>query len=172
MIEKFVVSGPPRVGGNLLASIIRSCGQWTTHTHDPLLEFNNYSKIALIMVDRHDKFAALMSNCIVWKTGQDVTYSQTKVTPFVVTETEFKQQYMLNINYNQKHDLTRPYGLVESFWYEDFVNDHDHITNRLNLKILPYVPLQTIHAPYNFKELILNYLEIKELFDHLELPPN
>jgi hypothetical protein len=164
---QYVISGPARVGGNLLADIIRSCGAKATHTHNPLLEFDDYANVVLIIVNRHDKFAAIMSNCIVWHTGQSVTYNLIKIEPFLVTPETFIQRYVDNMD--QKHDLTRNYKSVNMFWYEDFVNNHEYVCERLNLIQVSPLLLHAVPAPYNYKDLIINYQDLKNIFDQLEL---
>jgi len=166
---QYVISGPARVGGNLLADIIRSCGAKATHTHNPLLEFDDYANVVLIIVNRHDKFAAIMSNCIVWHTGQSVTYNLIKIEPFLVTPETFIQRYVDNMDQNQKHDLTRNYKSVNMFWYEDFVNNHEYVCERLNLIQVSPLLLHAVPAPYNYKDLIINYQDLKNIFDQLEL---
>jgi hypothetical protein len=166
---KYVVSGPTRVGGNLLTGIIKSCGARVVHTHNPLLEFGNYSKVVLIIVNRRDRFAALMSNCVAWHTGQTTTYNRTKVEPFLVTPEAFIQQYVDNIYQNQKHDLTRNYQSVNMFWYEDFVNNYEHVTKRLKLKMVSPLAPDLVPAPYNYKDLIINYQDLRKIFEQLEI---
>jgi len=167
--RKYVVSGPTRVGGNLLTNIIKSCEQQAIHTHNPLLEFDNYGKVVLIIVNRRDRFAALMSNCVAWHTGQTTTYNITKVEPFLVTPGAFIQQYVDNMDQNQKHDLTRNYKSVKMFWYEDFVNNYEHVTNRLKLKMVSSLLPDVVPAPYSYKDLIINYRDLNNIFNQLEV---
>ena len=169
MTTQYVISGPTRVGGNLLTNIIKSCGQQAIHTHNPLLEFDDYGKVVLIIVNRRDRFAALMSNCVAWHTGQTTTYNITKVEQFLVTPEAFIRQYVDNIDQNQKHDLTRNYKSVKMFWYEDFVNNHEYVCERLNLIQVSPLLLHAVPAPYNYKDLIINYQDLKNIFDQLEL---
>jgi hypothetical protein len=64
------------------------------------------------------------------------------------------------------HDLTRLYDLVEKFYYEDFVNDYDHVLNRLGLTAID--PVTTVPAPYNYLDIIINHQELFEVYNQLE----
>ena len=170
-----MISAPPRVGGNLIADIIKSAGNKdflkTTHTHDPCHVPDNYSNTALIITKRRDIFAATMSNCIVWHTQQSTIYNNHNVTPFIVSESEFLWQYAFQIWHSKSHDLTRPYAMVEEFYFEDFVNNHNHVLDRLGLNSNPFRArrLNFLNkAPYDYQHVVINHQKLKILFDGLD----
>lgn len=165
MIEHYIVSGSGRVGGHLLASIIDSAGVSAVHTHDPAYSTGNDSATALIMVDRRDVFAVVMSNLLVWHSDQSTEYKKT-VEPYTESEQQFRLLYRFHKEYLPKHDFTRPYGLVEKFYYEDFVNDHNHVLNRLGLTAVKSIA--TVPAPYNYRDIILNHEELRQVYESLE----
>jgi hypothetical protein len=165
VIETYVVSGSGRVGGNLLASIIGSCNVKAIHTHDAKYATGNDQTTALIMVDRRDVFATVMSNLLVWHSDQSTQYP-TQIEPYAETPEQFKLLYRLHKQYMAGHDLTRPYGLIEKFYYEDFVNNHNYVLNRLRLKSI--FPITTVPAPYNYRDIIINYRELFEIYNQLE----
>lgn len=174
-IKCYLISAPPRVGGNLIADIIKSAGDKnfldTIHTHDPCHELDVYSDTALIIAKRRDIFASTISNCIVWHTQQSTIYSEQTIVPFVVDESQFLLQYAFQVWHLASHDLTRPYAMVKEFYFEDFVNNHEHVLSQLGLTSNPFraCRLNFLNkAPYNYKEIVINYQQLKILFDGLD----
>ena len=165
MIEHYVISGSGRTGHHLLTSIIGSAGVSAIDTHDPTYSTGNDSTTALIMVDRRDVFATVMSNLIVWHSNQSTDYTKI-VEPYNECEQQFRLLYCLHKEYLPQHDLTRPYGLVEKFYYEDFVNDHNHVLNRLGLTAV--TSITTMPAPYNYRDIILNHEELRQVYESLK----
>lgn len=169
MIKRYLVSAPARVGGNLIADIIRSADVPVLHTHDPQCKTDDDSITGLIIVGRRDIFSAIMSNCIVWHTDQTTSYNKHNIDPFAITEQEFRLQYEFHHWHDKNHDLSRSYGLIERFYFEDFVNNHMHVLTRLGLQQNLNKHLDFSNkAPYNYKQVIRNYQEMKTLFDRLE----
>jgi hypothetical protein len=172
MIERYIVSAPTRVGGNLIADLIRSTGPGPVmHTHNPRHKTDNDLITGLIIVRRRDVFSAIMSNCIVWRTGQTTKYDRCTIDPFEITEQEFLYQYIFHVWHFKNHDLSRMYGSVDIFYFEDFVNNHMHVFDRLGL-IQEFRRLRNFNflnnAPYNYKQVIKNYQDLKILFDKTE----
>ncbi len=174
-IERYLISAPPRVGGNLIADIIKSAGDKTflktVHSHDPRYVLDNYSNTALIIVKRRDAFASIMSNCIVWHTQQSTIYSNQTIVPFTVSEEDFLWQYGFNTWHSKSVDLSRPYAVIEEFYFEDFVNDHQHVLDRLGLVSNTFRArrLNFLNkAPYSYRNVVLNYKQLKVLFDGLD----
>jgi hypothetical protein len=165
MIEHYVISGSGRVGIHLLTSIIDSAGVSAISTHDPAHSTGNDSTTALIMADRRDTFAVVMSNLLVWRSNQPTEYKKT-IEPYTESEQQFRLLYRFHKEYLPKHDLTRPYGLIEKFYYEDFVNDHNHVLNRLGLTAVKSIT--TVPAPYNYRDIILNHQELRQVYENLE----
>jgi len=171
-IKRYLISAPPRVGGNLFTDIIKSTNTLCVHTHDPQHLTDNDAITGLLIVRRHDAFSAIMSNCIVWHTTQSTIYDQTNINPFEVTKKNFLLQYASHVWHFKNHDLTRPYGLVKTFYFEDFINDYMHVLTCLGLQL----PDQQHNcsnwsrpAPYSYKQLIINHQDLKVQFDDLEL---
>lgn len=165
MIEHYIISGSGRTGTHLLAAIIDSAGSSAISTHDPAYFTGNDSTTALIMVDRRDVFVAVMSNLLVWHSKQSTEYKKT-IEPYTESEETFRLLYRSHKEYLPKHDLTRPYGLVEKFYYEDFVNDYSHVLNRLGLTAV--TSITTVPAPYNYREIILNHEALRQVYESLE----
>jgi len=170
-IKRYLISAPPRVGGILITNIISSANASALHTHDPQHKTDDDSITGLIIVGRRDIFSAVMSNCIVWHTNQSAIYNQHNIEPFEVIEQDFVLQYADHVWHSKSHDLTRPYGLVETFYFDDFVNNYMHVLTRLGLQQsrqhINYKDL-SIKAPYNYKQLVRNHQDLKILFDRLE----
>jgi hypothetical protein len=91
MIKNYIVSGGYRVGGHLMLGIIESTGHYAVHTHD-----TNYiigtddTTTALLVIDRRDRFSAIMSNAVVWHTSQSSDYNNVNIEPFTITPGRFK----------------------------------------------------------------------------------
>jgi len=168
MIKNYIVSGGYRVGGHLMLGIIESTGHYAVHTHD-----TNYiigtddTTTALLVIDRRDRFSAIMSNAVVWHTSQSSDYNNVNIEPFTITPGRFKLLYNLHCDLYKRYDYTRPYGIVEHFYYEDFVDNHNHVYDRLNLKKIKDLYPHWQPAPYNYKTLIQNQSELHELYIEL-----
>lgn len=171
----YIISGPGRIGGHLLEGIIRSCGQANVQrTHDPLLQIGQDADTTLIVVDRRNRFDALLSNALVRHTGQSTDYTNKNIKPFELNPGMFRWEYVQYIDYYNKHDLSRPYAAVFKVYFEDFVNDPAYIRRILNLQPTNVDPnssaWQLTHnpAPYNYKDIITNWSKLSTLFDLLE----
>jgi len=170
-IERYLISAPPRVGGNLFTDIIKSTNTQCVHTHDPQHRTDNDAITGLLIIRRRDVFSAVMSNCVVWHTNQTTIYDQTNIEPFEVTKQNFLLQYASHVWHFKNHDLTRPYGLVETFYFEDFIDDYMHVLTRLGLRLSDQHDYSnwSARAPYSYKKLVINHQDLKVLFDELEL---
>jgi hypothetical protein len=127
---------------------------------------------ALIIVKRRDAFASIMSNCIVWHTQQSTIYSNQTIAPFAVSEENFLWQYVSHMWHSKSIDLSTPYAVIEEFYFEDFVNDHQHVLDRLGLVSNPFRArrLNFLNkAPYSYHNVVLNYKQLKVLFDQLDV---
>ena len=171
----YIVSGPGRVGGHLLQGIIQSTGAENVYrTHDPMLSVGDDSNTTLIILDRRDRFAAMMSNAIVRHTGQSTGYSNKHIEPFELEPGLFRWEYVKYTDYYNKHDLSRLYAAVHKFYFEDFVSDHSQVKQILNL---PNVPVKkgstawnSLHnaAPYRYEDIITNWNKLKTLYQRLQ----
>jgi hypothetical protein len=182
-IKEFIVSGPGRTGGHVLAGILVAAGYPVIYTHDPLFERDQYNSYGLLICLRRDIFAAVLSNAITHKTGQSTEYKDQTIEPFSINPGEFKWMIDYYLQYQYQHDLSREYGLVEIFYFEDFVNDHFHVSKRLNIKNArrfsrtttnslgqqyEFRKLLTNKAPYHYTDIVINWKELKGIFDQIE----
>lgn len=167
----YIISGPGRVGGHLLAGIIMASGATTVHrTHDPSLDLGDDLKTTLIILDRRDRFSALMSNAIVHHTGQSTDYPNKTPEPFKLEPGLFRWEFVQYMHYYNKHDFSRLYAGVHKFYFEDFVNDPSYVKRVLGL------PTQGVNkksqawrmmhnpAPYNFENIVTNWFQLKTLY--------
>lgn len=169
-VRRYLISSPPRSGGNLVQAILHSCHVPVVHTHDPRCELDCYKSTALIILRRRDVFAAAMSNCLVWATGQSTEYPISRFDPVEISKTDFLAQVAVQVTYRDSHDFARSYGAVYDFDFEDFVNAHDVITSRLGLKQDPtLLDLKQLNnpAPYNFRQIVKNYQDLYGIFRDL-----
>lgn len=172
----YIISAPGRCGGHLLEGIIRSTGQTTViRTHDPLLDLGDDLNTTLILLDRRDRFAAMMSNAIVRHTGQSTEYPNAQITPFELSPGLFRWEYVQHIDYYRKHDLSRLYARVVKFYFEDFVSDHGYVKRTLDLPDLNVKKhseawhLMNNPAPYNYQDVIINWNQLKTLYLRLRV---
>lgn len=171
-IKRYLISAPPRSGGNLVEAILHSCRTPVIHTHDPRCRLDYYEYTGLIILRRRDIFAAAMSNCIVWATGQDINYPKQQLDPIEVSEQDFINQVAVQVQYRDSHDFSRPYGAIYEFDFEDIIRDQHLVVERLGLDQDPeLLHLKQLNnpAPYNYKQVIKNHEKLFALFQTLSL---
>jgi hypothetical protein len=178
-VKEFIISGPGRTGGHVLLGIIVAAGFPVIYTHDPLFQRESYNKYGLLICLRRDIFSAVMSNAITHKTGQSTEYKRKTLEPFDVVTSDFEHILDIHLDYQKSHDLTRSYGLVEIFYFEDFVDNYSHVLDRLQIKNLNFNSKTTNSlgqdydcttwfnnkAPYHYKDIVSNWKELKEIFN-------
>lgn len=177
MTSHYIVSGPGRVGGHLVLGAILSAGVRATRTHDPNFSFGCDQDTALILVDRRDRFAAVMSNCIVWHTGQSTSYVNDRIEPFEVDTEQFLYLCQQHFDYYGRHDYSRPFAQVRLLYYCDFCSNIDFIYDALDLaKRIDALSNQDeidrlMHspAPYNFRQLVTNWQDLHRKFVQFSL---
>ena len=175
MIDRYLISSPGRTGSHIVIACVRSAGVPALHTHNTFLKTDHDKITGLVLVLRKNLFDAVMSNCIAWHTNQFTQYKTTTIDSFTVDPGDFADQYRRHKWYAASHNLSRPYGSITTLYFEDFVNDHAHIFKELNLvqqsKLLsePHVKNNfTARAPYNYRDVVVNHQECRQLFDRLE----
>lgn len=152
--------------------ILQACGYLPLYTHDPLCQCKDFSDVNLLMIKRRDIFATVMSNCIAWKTGQTVDYQKKEIDPFEVDSEKFLSQWCAAEMYQSYHDLSRSYKRVEEFVYEDIIQDYSIVIDRLGLELkTDFSEIQNLNnaAPYNYKEVIKNWQELRKLFETVDI---
>jgi hypothetical protein len=178
-IKEFIISGPGRTGGHILLGALVAAGYPVIYTHDPLFERDQYHDLGLIISLRRDLFAATISNAITCRTGQSTDYTIKILDPFDIDIGDYKHVLDIHLKYQARHDLSRGYGLVETFYFEDFVNDYSHIYDRLGIHNFVATDKTTNSlgqdyesekyftnkAPYHYKDVVSNWKELKQIFD-------
>jgi hypothetical protein len=175
----YVVSSPSRTGSTLLCNIL-AAGKATSskihHTHNCFFTAENLESTILIFSLRRDLFRSIMS-CLIGKRTEifnyfDKNYQPPGVKPFVIDcngdDSEFALQYQWHKWYCQSHDLTKPYSRIETLYLEDFVNNHQHVYNKLGLTQQREISIP-IESPYKYQELVINHQQCREIFDQLEI---
>ena len=173
--KAYLISSPPRVGNHLLQAIIRAAARPAIKTHEPKLELDDYSQWTLILLNRRDRFAALMSTMIMIHTRQyDRYYSICKdrwAVDYTAPTSLFYMKYWdLRENHVQEHDFSRPYGRVIRMWYEDFANDPGRVYQQLNLTQVRPIKYPE-RSPYDYREMITNWEECLRWFRRYEKMP-
>ena len=159
-----------------MAGIISSAGHPNVHrTHDPMLDLGDDLNTTLIILDRRDRFAAMMSNAITRHTGQSTDYHKTQIEPFELSPGLFRWEYAEHIDYYRKHDLSRLYANVSKFYFEDFVTDHSYVKRMLDLpdtkikKGSDAWESMNNPAPYHYEDVITNWMQLKTLYLRLRV---
>jgi len=162
----YLISSPTRVGSHYLIALVGAAGVSTEKTHNPKLEVD-YVNTFLVTVSRRNKFWAILSASIGRVTHQYNNYELADVEPFAISQEVFRQEFLFNIYYQQQHDFSQPWAGIEHFYFEDFLNHHDHVFNRLNL-----IPVNKIDlpkkSPFNYRKIITNIEECREYYQHLQ----
>jgi hypothetical protein len=151
------------VGSNLLLAIVQAAGRPAIKTHNPRLELEDYDQWTLILLDRRDRFAALMSTMIMDHTGQYDHYDpichdrwsvecDTKTSAFYITYWQLRTNYLL------QHDFSRPYGRVMRMWYENYANNHNLVYKQLELSQSKPIKYPE-RSPYDYRKMIINWEE-------------
>jgi hypothetical protein len=153
-------------------AIIRAADRPAVKTHDPRLELDDYTQWTLILLNRRDRFAALMSTMIMDHTKQFSRYPHickdrwsvqcdTRTSSFYIVYWALREKYMMS------HDFLKPYGRVIQMWYEDFVTDPGWVYRKLGLtqkKPIEYPD----RSPYDYREMIINWEECWHWFQIYE----
>jgi hypothetical protein len=163
----YLISSPYRVGSHYLQSIINSTGNQVIKTHDPKI-LVDYENTCLIIVNRKNKFAAIMSMLVAGYTNS--WHGEVKELPTflcTVSKEELLKNYQINKYYHLLHDLSKPWAKVERFYFEDFLNNPTYVFESLNL-----VNSQRILYPekskYRHQDIVANIDECKKWFLEFE----
>ena len=174
-ITRYLINAPGRVGGHIVKGIIRSAGKPVLHTHDPWYQTDDDSITCLILLDRRDVFAAVMSNAITWNSGQSTNYQRKTIEPFELSEQDFVDLYRAHIWHRDSVNLSRPWGNVVILYFEDFVNNHEHVLKTLGLQQNPELSRSPIiqhlienRAPYNYRDVIRNHEQLLDAFERIQ----
>ena len=174
MSVEYLVTSAGRSGSIFLSKLIGCCVDWhqVTHTHDLVLPTINKNSV-LVICDRRDLLASILSMCIAKRTNEYVEYSGKTIEPFDIDcagpNSEFAYQFSWHRWYQHSCTTSKTaklYKNIEVFYFEDFINNHQMVFDRLN--IVPVRKIQeTQKSPHNIKTLIKNYNQCKDTFDSL-----
>lgn len=164
----YVIIAPPRVGNHLLASIIHSTQAKIEITHDSNI-ITDYKNTHLLLLNRRKQFLALMSQMIWNRTRHSIDYPDNyELHSFEVSEKEFIDAYKFN-NYHWQCTLQRkePWISTTIFYYEDFVNNPQHVFTTLNIR--PKAPIvYSKKSPYKYQDVIINVEQCKQWYRQLK----
>ena len=167
--RRWLVSGPPRTGGHLLLGILQSAGVLSLHTHNPRYRTKNDRLATLIRLRRRDIFSALMSNCLVWHTGQSTCYSNAEVMPFTVSKNDFLMHYAGHVFYHTTNIQQQRFATVTNLYFEDFVNNNNFALTELGITSAATTTQFTSRkCPYNYLNTIENHHELRDYFNSLQ----
>lgn len=173
---KYVISSPSRTGSTLLYQILNSADILDVlHTHNCFFSVPDPANTVVLFSLRRDLFRSIMS-CLIGKRTQvfhlyDNNTALPKIEPFEIecqdSESEFQKQYRWHKWYVQSHNLDQPYHRVETFYLEDFVNNHDWVYQTLGLE-QKHPVVSTVENPYRYQDLVTNHEQCRAVFDQLE----
>ena len=163
----YLVSSPTRVGSHYLVKIIDSTGEPTDKTHDPRQQAE-YENTCLIILNRRNRFRAIMSSAVMLQTKQySEYYPVLDIAPFAITENTFEQLYRFNKFYSQQHDFSQPWKKIELFYMEDFVSNSQHVFERLELTQVREMQYSQ-QSPYRYQDSVINIEQCKKWYLELE----
>lgn len=167
----YVVLGQPRSGTHLVMSHLvklhnlpqvhyspdykfNYTNDIIVHTHDPFFTIDSIvdiSNIHLTVVKRRDLFAQLMSCEIAQRSGQWTSYQTQQLNPFIYNIELFTKNLLTSLKWYNDLDLGKMYNKIEIVYYEDFLNNNVTYTSN--------------KSPYNYKSLVINWNELKKVYD-------
>jgi hypothetical protein len=147
--------------------IIGSTGKQIDKTHDPKQQAD-YENTCLIILNRRNRFRAIMSSAVMLQTNQySVYYPVLDIAPFAITEDTFEHLYRFNKFYSQQHDFSQPWKKIEWFYMEDFVGNSQHVFERLGLTQLRKIQYLQ-RSPYRYQDSVINIEQCKKWYLELE----
>lgn len=167
---QYLVSSPSRTGTINMQVMLMATGVKVLASHSPYIDID-YENTCLIILNRYDRFAAIMSHVMADRTKEYDNYTNQVIEPFRVScsgkHSYFAHKNRWNKWYEQRHDFSLPWARVEKFYFEDFLNNSEYVYNRLELSaVSKFVP--TVKCPYNARDFVINYDECRATFDRLE----
>lgn len=168
-IIEYVICGPGRCGGHLVLGLLKSAGVQAVRTHDINYTNGKDQNTVWIKVDRREIFDAVCSNVIANRTSQTTHYDRTSIAPFYVGKEEFQFLYQAHLEHRKDYQKHRNFFRYDRIWYEDFAQNHSMIWDLFDLvpdtTLMEKLEIQHLintPAPYNYRELIINYKELRE----------
>jgi hypothetical protein len=167
----YVVSSGGRSGCHLVAALISRSRFQAAHTHNPY--FNPQNKSAtLVLLQRRDLFAAIMSMLVGGRTQQWSSYPKKTIPRFRVDcnseNSEFDCQYYWHKNYILTALSTvQYYQAVKLLEFEDVINNFNHVFDQLGITPSWNGSLPE-KSPYSYVDIIENIDECRAKFDKLQ----
>jgi hypothetical protein len=197
--KNYIIYGIGRCGSHWVESIISDlCGSayvacdnirllpngWILNTHmsDKVTDIpvEVRESTTLILCDRENKFEQIISYLIAEKTNEWHGYTDKKIPSFNISPEEFEQRFDIihaacMVNFTLADEK---YAKVVKIVYEDLVKSLIPEQYIAKLIGLPYTKTEGFSQdeskknPRNYKDLILNWKELKEISDTLLLKNN
>lgn len=167
---QYLISSPSRTGTINMQAMLMCAGVKVLVSHSPYIDID-YKNTCLIILERHNRFAAIMSQIMADCTKEYHNYTNLVIEPFGVP-CSGKQSYFAHKNrwnkwYTRRHDLSLPWDRVENFYFEEFLNNPEYVYSRLGLTaLIDFIP--TVKCPYNAQDFVINYDECRATFDRLQ----
>jgi hypothetical protein len=166
---QYLVTSPTRVGSHYLLSLLHATGVHAAKTHNPIIK-TRYENTCLIIMRRHDAFSAIMSSAIADRTRQYNNYTGSDTIPFEIDCNLESGEMIHRFRYNKWYygyiPQSFPWAAIENFYFEDVVNNHEYVYNRLNLTPAKPIILPE-KSPHKYQDLVINYQECFETFQYL-----
>jgi hypothetical protein len=150
--------------------LIQSADVPVRRIHDINYTNGNDPGTVWIKVDRVEIFDAVCSNIIANRTSQTTHYDRPVIDPFYVGKNEFMSLYQKHLDHRQSYETERIFARTEDFWYEEFMQNWHCVWDRLGLtckqELLDSPGIQrliNLPAPYNYRDVIINYKELRAL---------
>jgi len=161
-----VVITAGRTGSCLIVENLRRHFKDVHHTHDPLYIPADDDSICVISKRKND-FLAMISAQVGVKTNEYLTYTNKDVEPFNIDVKDFTNFY-LHYNAIYTQIKTEYYKKIIEIYYEDLLDDPRHLFSLFGIDALTDYKL-TSKCPYNYEKLVLNFKELKDLYNSYEV---
>jgi hypothetical protein len=163
-MTSIVVITAGRTGSWLIVENLRRQFVNVCQTHDPLYIPANDS--ICVISKRKNDFLAMISMQIGVKTNEYATYTNKDVEPFIIEVKDFTNFY-LHYNAIYTQIKTDHYKKIIEIYYEDLLSDPQHLFSLFGIDALTDYGLAS-KCPYRYEKLVLNFIELKELYDSYE----
>ena len=133
------------------------------HTHNPLY-IPPTKKFIAIINQRHNLFESILSMELTKLTNEFISYSDKKITPYIINVEDFKNCYFFQKSFYCAIDRSA-YRKVIDIYYEDLISDPKCLWSEFNIEFDLSV---TQKSPYDYYSIITNIDELKEVYQQLE----
>jgi len=139
------------------------------HSHDPLWVPSSSSDFICILSKRKNIFDGIMSTLVGSISKEWIIYSNKSINPVVIDELDFTHCYWFMRAYYNAIDTSQFKKTIE-IYQEDMLADPKYLFSLFDIDYDTQYEL-TKKSPYKYSDIVLNFSELKIVFDKLEKLP-